>query len=362
MTTLPLGSGASHDSLAPLSPPVFAFHPAQPRGRSHCAVRPRQPAHAQHREILNVSCDIARELYAALNPVFADQWQAERGETLTIQQSYAGSSKQARAILQGLKADLVTFNQVLDVRILADKGFVDAGWQQALSNNASPCYSLPAFLVRGGNPKGVEDWDDLTCDDVSIVFPTPKTSGNARCACLAAHACALDKFEGDDAAAQEVVGKVLKTVVVFDTGGRGATISCVERSLGDVRISFEAEVENIRTAEDEGPCERVVPGTSLLAEFPVALVRKVAEAQGNTDVAEAYLAFLDSTEPQEIIASVNNREHAPAVVEATADQFPEVRLITVEDVFGSWAEVNETHFGDGGALDRPLRNRHRAMA
>ncbi|WP_289155166.1 sulfate ABC transporter substrate-binding protein [uncultured Salipiger sp.] len=245
MPTLPLGSGARHDSLAPLPHPVFASPPAQPRGRSHCAVRPRQPAHAQHREILNVSYDTARELYAALNPVVADQWPAEHDETLAIQQSHAGSSKQARAFLKGLKADLVTFNQVLDVRILADKCFVDAGWQQALSKNASPCYSLPALLVRGGNPKGVEDWDDLTRDEVSSIFPNPKTSGDARCTCLAAYACALDKFEGDDAAAQEVVRKV---------------------------------------------------------------------------------------------------------------------LITVEDVFGSRAEADETHFGDGGALDRPLRNRHRARA
>ena len=313
-------------------------------------------AHAQDREILNVSYDIARELYAALNPVFAEQWQAETGETVTIQQSHAGSSKQARAILQGLKADLVTFNQVLDVQILADKGFVDADWQQALPNNASPYYSLPAFLVRGGNPKGIEDWDDLVRDDVSIVFPNPKTSGNARYTYLAAYAYALDKFGGDDAAAQEFVGKLLKNVVVFDTGGRGATTSFVERGLGDVLITFEAEVENIRAAEDEGAYDRVVPSMSLLAEFPVAMVRKVAAAQGNEDVAEAYLEFLYSTPAQEIIASFNNRVHDPEVVKATADQFPEVRLVTVEDVFGSWAEAQEGHFGDGGTLDQVFRN------
>ncbi|WBU55245.1 thiosulfate ABC transporter substrate-binding protein CysP [Paracoccus sp. SCSIO 75233] len=314
------------------------------------------PAQAQERDILNVSYDIARELYAALNPVFAENWAEETGETLTIEQSHAGSSKQARAILQGLKADLVTFNQVLDVQVLADNGFVDEDWQQDLPNNASPYYSLPAFLVRGGNPKNIQGWDDLIREDVSIVFPNPKTSGNARYTYLAAYAYALDKFEGDDSAAQDFVGKVLGNVAVFDTGGRGATTSFVERGIGDVLITFEAEVENIRAAEDEGAYERVVPSVSLLAEFPVALVRKVADERGTTDVAEAYLNFLYSTEAQEIIASFNNRVHDPEVVKATADQFPEVRLITVDEVFGSWAEAQETHFADGGTLDQVFRN------
>lgn len=313
-------------------------------------------ANAQDRELLNVSYDIARELYAELSPAFAEKWQADNGESLTIEQSHAGSSKQARAILQGLKADMVTFNQVLDVQILADNGFVDEDWQQDLPNNASPYYSLPAFLVRGGNPKGIEDWDDLAREDVSIVFPNPKTSGNARYTYLAAYAYALDKFEGDDAQAQEFVGKVLGNVAVFDTGGRGATTSFVEREIGDVLITFEAEVENIRTAEDEGAYERVVPSMSLLAEFPVALVRKVADERGTTDVAEAYLNFLYSKEAQEIIASFNNRVHNEEVVEATAEQFPEVRLVTVEEVFGGWEEANETHFSDGGTLDKVFRN------
>ena len=313
-------------------------------------------AQAQERDLLNVSYDIARELYAALNPAFIAQWKAEKGEDLTIEQSHAGSSKQARAILQGLKADLVTFNQVTDVQVLADNGFVDADWQQDLPNNASPYYSLPAFLVRGGNPKGIKDWDDLARDDVSIVFPNPKTSGNARYTYLAAYAYALDKFGGDDAKAQEFVGKVLGNVAVFDTGGRGATTSFVERSIGDVLITFEAEVENIRAAEDDGAYERVVPSMSLLAEFPVALVRKVADERGTTDVAEAYLNFLYTKPAQEIIASFYNRVHEPEVVAATAAQFPEVRLVTVEDVFGGWAEADKTHFSDGGTLDKLLRN------
>lgn len=314
------------------------------------------PAAAQSRDLLNVSYDISRELYAALNPVFAQQWKADTGEDLTIEQSHAGSSKQARAILQGLKADLVTFNQVTDVQVLADNGFVDADWQQDLPNNASPYYSLPAFLVRGGNPKGIKDWDDLAREDVSIVFPNPKTSGNARYTYLAAYAYALDKFGGDDAAAQDFVRKVLGNVAVFDTGGRGATTSFVERGIGDVLITFEAEVENIRAAESEGAYERVVPSMSLLAEFPVALVRKVAEQRGTTDVAEAYLNFLYTKPAQEVIASFYNRVHEPEVVTATAAQFPEVRLVSVEDVFGGWAEADKTHFADGGTLDTLLRN------
>ncbi|MFV0334532.1 MAG: thiosulfate ABC transporter substrate-binding protein CysP [Tropicimonas sp.] len=340
--------------MVPLS---LSFQPRRTIGAALLALAAAfGPAQAQNREILNVSYDIARELYAAINPVFAEEWKAQTGEVLDIQQSHAGSSKQARAILQGLKADLVTFNQVLDVQILADKGFVDADWKSALPNNASPYYSLPAFLVRGGNPKGIKDWDDLIREDVSIVFPNPKTSGNARYTYLAAYAYALDKFGGDDAAAQDFVSKVLKNVAVFDTGGRGATTSFVERGLGDVLITFEAEVENIRAAEAEGAYERVVPSMSLLAEFPVALVRKVAEARGTTDVAEAYLNFLYSKPAQEIIASFNNRVHDAEVVAATADQFPEVRLVTVEEVFGGWDAAQETHFGDGGTLDRIFSN------
>ncbi|TCT34727.1 thiosulfate ABC transporter substrate-binding protein CysP [Martelella mediterranea] len=303
-------------------------------------------------EILNVSYDIARELYATINPAFAEYWQGETGQDVTINQSHAGSSKQARAIMQGLKADLVTFNQVLDVQVLADNGFVAEDWQQALPNNASPYYSLPAFLVRDGNPKGIADWDDLTRDDVQIVFPNPKTSGNARYTYLAAYAYALDKFGGDDAKAQEFVGKILNNVAVFDTGGRGATTTFVERGIGDVLITFEAEVENIRSQYGEDEYARVVPSMSLLAEFPVAVVDKVAERRGTEGVSKAYLEFLYSKQGQEIIASFNNRVHNPEVKAEYADKFPDVKLVTVEDVFGGWEQANETHFADGGVLDQ----------
>ncbi|MFD1697180.1 thiosulfate ABC transporter substrate-binding protein CysP [Roseibium aestuarii] len=311
------------------------------------SARAEQPS-----EILNVSYDIARELYATINPKFIAHWKAEGGQDLEVKQSHAGSSKQARAIMQGLKADLVTFNQVLDVQILADKGFVSKNWQKDLPNNASPYYSLPAFLVRKDNPKGIKDWDDLVRDDVKLVFPNPKTSGNARYTYLAAYAYALEKFGGDDAAARDFVGKLLKNVAVFDTGGRGATTTFVERGIGDVLITFEAEVENIRNEYGKDDYDRIVPPMSLLAEFPVAVVEKVAEERGSLEVSKAYLDYLYSKEGQEIIASFNNRVHHPEVVAANAERFPEVRLVTVEDVFGSWEKAKETHFSDGGVLDQ----------
>ncbi|WP_319497941.1 thiosulfate ABC transporter substrate-binding protein CysP [uncultured Cohaesibacter sp.] len=305
------------------------------------------------KEILNVSYDIARELYAAINPKFQAYWKEKSGQDIEIKQSHAGSSKQARAIMQGLKADIVTFNQVLDVQVLADKGsFVSKTWQQDLPNNASPYYSLPAFLVREGNPKGIKDWNDLVRDDVKLVFPNPKTSGNARYTYLAAYAYALENNGGDDAKAREFVGKLLSNVAVFDTGGRGATTSFVEREIGDVLITFEAEVENIRTQYGTDKYERVVPQTSLLAEFPVALVQKVAEKRGSVDVSKAYLDYLYSEEAQDIIASFNNRVHNETVKAKYAANFPEVHLIRVEDVFGSWEEANKTHFAEGGVLDQ----------
>ncbi|WP_417694807.1 thiosulfate ABC transporter substrate-binding protein CysP [Roseibium sp.] len=316
------------------------------------------PARAEEpTEILNVSYDIARELYATINPKFIEHWKETSGKEIDIKQSHAGSSKQARAIMQGLKADLVTFNQVLDVQILADNGFVSENWQKDLPNNASPYYSLPAFLVRKDNPKDIKDWDDLVREDVKLVFPNPKTSGNARYTYLAAYAYALEKNGGDDEAAREFVGKLLKNVAVFDTGGRGATTTFVEREIGDVLITFEAEVENIRTQYGKDDYQRVVPSVSLLAEFPVAAVEKVAKQRGSLDVSKAYLDYLYSKEGQEIIVSFNNRVHNEEVKAANADRFPDVRLVTVEDVFGSWAEAKETHFSDGGVLDQVFNAR-----
>jgi sulfate transport system substrate-binding protein len=303
-------------------------------------------------EILNVSYDIARELYAAINPVFAEEWKAKTGQTVTIKQSHGGSSRQARSILEGLQADVVTFNQVTDVQILHDRGkLVAADWQKRLPNNASPYYSLPAFLVRKGNPKGVKDWADLVRPDVKVVFPNPKTSGNARYTYLAAYAHALEQNAGDHAKAKDFVKRLFANVPVFDTGGRAATTTFVEREIGDVLITFEAEVNAIRREFGDKGFEIVVPPMSILAEFPVAVVDKVAEKRGTRPIATAYLDFLYSEKGQEILASFSNRVHHPKVVERHKAAFPPVRLVKVEDVFGGWEKATKVHFAEGGILD-----------
>jgi sulfate transport system substrate-binding protein len=313
------------------------------------------PAAAQPTDILNVSYDIARELYASINEAFIPYYAEQTGTQLTVNQSHAGSSTQARAILEGLQADVVTFNQVTDINVLAQNGFVAEDWQSAFPNNASPYYSLPAFLVRAGNPKGIEDWDDLVRDDVAVILPNPKTSGNARYTYLAARAFANDAFGGDDAQVAEFLTSFFGNVPVFETGGRGATTAFVERRLGDVLITFEAEALAI-AAQQGSDYEVVVPSVSLLAEFPVAVVDRVAEARGSREIAQAYLEFLYSTQGQEILAQNFNRVHDEAVVAEYADNFPEVRLVTVEDEFGGWDRASEEHFAEGGLLDQVFLN------
>lgn len=318
------------------------------------------PAQAQDKpvELLNVSYDIARELFAQINPVFAAEWKAKTGQSIEIKQSHAGTSRQARAILEGLQADVVTFNQVIDVQILHDRGkLVAADWQQRLPNNASPYYSLPAFLVRKGNPKNVKDWSDLVRPDVKSVFPNPKTSGNARYTYLAAYAYALEQNNNDAAKANAFVKALLANVPVFDTGGRGSTTTFVEREIGDVLITFEAETNGIKREYGDKGFELVTPSLSLLAEFPVAVVDKVAERKKSQVVAKAYLDFLYSEAGQEILAKNFNRVHHPKVVEKYKAQFPALRLVTVEKVFGGWEQATKVHFAEGGILDQVFVNR-----
>jgi sulfate transport system substrate-binding protein len=313
---------------------------------------------AEPDKILNVSYDIARELYVDINKAFVKSYKAETGRDLTIDQSHAGSSKQARSILEGLKADVVTFNQVPDVQVLHDKGgLIPADWQSRLPNNASPYYSLPAFLVRSGNPKNIRDWSDLVRDDVKVIFPNPKTSGNARYTYLAATAYAKEAFKGNEAKVEDFVKKIFVNVPVFDTGGRASTTTFVEREIGDVLITFEAEVHGIRREFGEDKFEAVVPSVSLLAEFPVSVVDKVADERGSRGIAETYLKFLYAPEGQEILAQHFNRVHDEAVKAKYASKFPEVRLVTVENVFGGWAKANKDHFAEGGVLDRVFVNR-----
>jgi sulfate transport system substrate-binding protein len=297
-------------------------------------------------KLLNASYDIAREIFAAENEAFV---KANPG--VTIDQSHGGTSKQARAIVEGLEADVVTFNQVTDVEFLAKNGFINEGWQSEFPNNASPFYSFPSFLVRAGNPKGIKDWDDLARDDVQVIFPNPKTSGNARYTYLAATAYAKEKFAGDEAKVREFVDKIFDNVPVFDTGGRAATTTFVEREIGDVIITFEAETKSIAKQYGEDKFQQVVPSVSLLAEFPVAIVDKVADAKGSQELSKKYLDFLYSPEGQKIAADFGHRVHDEKVSAEYKDQFPEIRLVTVQDVFGGWGKVSEEHFAEGGILD-----------
>jgi len=313
------------------------------------------PVAAAERELLNSSYDIARELFSAINPEFIAHWQQTQGEEIAIQQSHGGSSAQARAILQGLRADVVTYNQVTDVQVLADDGLVAEDWQQALPNNASPYYSTTAFLVRKGNPKGIEGWDDLDDAGVEIVFPNPKTSGNGRYTYLAAWGFADHQFDGDEAQIQEFMRDFLGNVKVFDTGGRGATTSFIERGIGDVLISFESEVNNIRGEYGSDDYEVIVPPVSILAEFPVAVVEPNTERNGTEELARAYLEYLYSEEAQRQLAGFNYRVNHEAVAEEFAGQFPETQLLRVEEVFGGWDQAMETHFGSGGQLDQLQR-------
>ena len=298
-------------------------------------------------KLLNASYDVARELFVDVNKAFVAQHPG-----VTIDQSHAGTSKQARAIVEGLEADVVTFNQVTDIDFLVKNGFVSEDWKSNFPNQASPFYSLPSFLVRAGNPKSINDRGDLVRDDVKVVFPNPKTSGNARYTYLAATAYAREAFNGDEEKVKEFISKLFNNVPVFDTGGRAATTTFVERNIGDVLITFESETTGIRKEFDEDKFEQVAPSVSLLAEFPVAIVDKVADKQGSRDLAKSYLDFLYTPEGQKILAEHGNRVRDENVVAEFKDKFPEVRLVTVEDVFGGWDKVQAEHFASGALLDQ----------
>jgi len=298
-------------------------------------------------KLLNASYDVARELFVAVNKAYVA---AHPG--VTIDQSHAGTSKQARAIVEGLEADVVTFNQVTDIDFLAKNGFVSDDWKSDFPNQSSPFYSLPSFLVRAGNPKNIKDWSDLVRDDVKVIFPNPKTSGNARYTYLAATAYAKEAFKGDETKVKEFVTKIFDNVPVFDTGGRAATTTFVERGIGDVLITFESETTGIRKEFGEDKYEAVVPSVSLLAEFPVAIVDKVVDKRGSRDLAKNYLDFLYTPEGQTILAENGNRVHDEKVAGEFKDKFPEVRLVTVEDVFGGWDKVQAEHFASGALLDQ----------
>ncbi|MDI5836617.1 thiosulfate ABC transporter substrate-binding protein CysP [Shewanella xiamenensis] len=314
-------------------------------------------AAAADQTLLNSSYDISRELFSAYNPVFAKHWQEKTGKTVEIKQSHAGSSAQARSILQGLPADVVTFNQVTDIQILHDRGkLIPENWQQLLPNASSPYYSTIAFLVRKDNPKQISDWNDLAKDDVKLVFPNPKTSGNARYTYLAALGYAQKNYGKDNQASLDAfLKKFLGNVAVFDTGGRGATTSFVERGIGDVLITFESEVNNIRQQYGADDYQVVVPKTSILAEFPVAVVEKNAKRNGTQELATEYLNYLYSEESQRLLAGFNYRVHNEKVVAEFTKQFPAVELMTVEQIIGNWDNAMKTQFANGAKLDQLLK-------
>mgnify|MGYP000076785507 FL=1 len=305
------------------------------------------PAIAAEKELLNASYDVARELFARYNALYEKEHPGVK-----IKQSHAGSSKQATAILQGLKADVVTFNQVTDVDILAAKGkLLPENWRDRLPHHSSPYYSTTAFLVRKGNPKHIENWGDLTKEGVSIVFPNPKTSGNGRYSYLGALGYAQDAFK-TEAEQHAYLKDLLAHVAVFDTGGRGATTSFVERKIGDVLITFESEVNGIRQEYGADDYEVIVPKVSILSEFPVAWLDKNTEAKGSTDAAKAYLQYLYSEPAQRLLAENYYRVRDEKVQAEYKDRFPDVQLKTVEDIGGSWEQVMKTHFNNGGLLDQ----------
>lgn len=309
------------------------------------------PVFAQPTDILNASYDIARELFEAENAAYA-----ATGATVTVNQSHAGSSAQARAVLEGLAADVVTFNQVTDIQKLVDGGFVAADWATQFPHNAAPFYSFPAFLVRAGNPKGIKDWGDLAADGVQVIFPNPKTSGNGRYTYLAARAWATEEYKGDEAQIEAFLTKLFNNVPVFETGGRAATTAFTERQLGDVLVTFEAEVLGVRKQLGADKYDAVIPSVSFLSEFPVAIVDKVVDSRGSRDLAKAYLDFLFTPEGQEVAAANFHRVNDETVAAAHAADFPAIRLVTVEDAFGGWDKVSQEHFADGGLLDKVFLN------
>ena len=304
-------------------------------------------------KLLNVSYDPTRELYQEIDAAFAKQWQAKTGNRLTIQQSHGGSGKQARAVIDGLEADVVTLALAYDIDAIAERGkMLPADWQKRLPNNSTPFTSTIVFLVRRGNPKGVKDWEDLIKPGLGVVTPNPKTSGGARWNYLAAWGYALKKFENNEAKARDFVAALFKNVPVLDTGARGATTTFVERGIGDVLIAWENEALLAMKERRQNDLELIRPSLSILAEPPVAWVDKVVGKRGTTEVAKAYLEFLFTPEGQEIAAKNFYRPRLEAVALKYAGTFPKVSLFTIDEVFGGWQKAQQTHFNESGVFDQ----------
>jgi sulfate/thiosulfate-binding protein len=309
-------------------------------------------AHAATTTLLNVSYDPTREFYVAFNGSFADYWKKQGGDSIVVQQSHGGSGKQARAVIDGLDADVVTLALAGDIDAIAKTGQINKDWIDRLPDHSTPYTSTIVFLVRKGNPKGIKDWNDLVKPGVSVITPNPKTSGGARWNYLAAWGWALDKFGGDEGKAKEFVSSLYKNVPVLDSGARGSTITFTERGVGDVLISWENEAFLAVKEAGGDKYEIIAPSESILAEPPVAVVDANVDRKGTRKVAEAYLKYLYSDEGQDIAANWFYRPRSQTIFAKYAAQFPKVKLFTIDEKFGGWAKAQPTHFADGGVFDQ----------
>jgi sulfate transport system substrate-binding protein len=308
---------------------------------------------AKDASLLNVSYDPTRGLYENYNAAFVKHWKETTGETISVKQSHGGSGKQARSVIDGLEADVVTLALAYDIDVIAEKThYLSADWQKRLPNNSSPYTSTIVFLVRKGNPKRIKDWDDLIKPGVTVVTPNPKTSGGARWNYLAAYGYELKRNHGDEAKAKEFMKALFKNVPVLDSGARGATTTFTQRGIGDVLVAWENEA--ILSIQEGGKdqFEIVIPSVSILAEPPVSVVDRVVKRHGTEKVAKAYLEYLYSPEGQEIIAKNFYRPRLDAVARKYAAQFPQVNLFTIDELFGGWSKAQKTHFDNDGTFDQ----------
>jgi sulfate/thiosulfate transport system substrate-binding protein len=313
-------------------------------------------APAKDMSLLNVSYDPTREFYKQYDALFAKYWKAKTGDDVTISTSHGGSGKQARAVIEGLEADVVTLALAYDIDAIAKRsGLLPADWRSRLPENSAPYTSTIVFLVRKGNPKDIHDWNDLLRDDVQVITPNPKTSGGARWNYLAAWGYALKQSGGDENKARAFVAGLYRNVPVLDTGARGSTTTFVQRGIGDVLIAWENEAQLATEQFGKDSVEIVVPSVSILAEPSVSLVDKNVDAHGTREVAEAYLQYLYSPEAQELAAKNHYRPRLAAVMERYKDKFPALPLFTVDEVFGGWQTAQAKHFDDGGIFDQIYR-------
>ena len=309
------------------------------------------PAAAATPTLLNVSYDVSREFYKDYNTVFAAHWKKTTGEDLVLNQSHGGSSRQARSVIDGLQADVITMNQAIDIDALAERGgLLPAHWASRLPHGSAPTTSVQIILVRKGNPKNIRDWGDLGRPGVSVIIPNPKVTGNGRATYLAAWGAAIKNGVGP-AAAQALVGRIFANVPVLDGGGRAATTTFAQRQLGDALVTFESEAPLI-AREFGNQFEVIYPSHTLLAENPVSVVDKVVDKRGTRKQAEAYLQFLYSDAGQEVAVRHHMRPRSPQVLAKYAKNFPKVNTFTVDEVFGSWTQAQKEHFNDGGIYDQ----------